>query len=225
MPGQWKSSILRRRKTRPLRRSLRRRRRNSGFSPGRARAGKSSSRSSTSCANSSGAFGRCTSSDPASRSSARRVSSENHPYYSLTEKVGAGLARLGFTVMTGGGPGVMEAASRGAKEAGGFTVGCNIMLPEEQKLNPYLDRSRVVRALLRSKGHAREVLVRLRRHAGRARDDGRALRGPDAHPDRQDPELPGRPDEHRVLPAPDGRCSPRWWPGGRSRTRTSISCS
>jgi uncharacterized protein (TIGR00730 family) len=66
---------------------------------------------------------------------------EDHPYYALTEKVGAGLARLGFTVMTGGGPGVMEAASRGAKSAGGFTVGCNIVLPEEQKLNPYLDRS------------------------------------------------------------------------------------
>ncbi len=66
---------------------------------------------------------------------------QDHPYYGLTEKVGAGLARLGFTVMTGGGPGVMEAASRGAKEAGGFTVGCNIVLPEEQKLNPYLDRS------------------------------------------------------------------------------------
>ncbi len=66
---------------------------------------------------------------------------QNHPYYALTEQVGAGLARLGFTVITGGGPGVMEAASRGAKEAGGFTVGCNIVLPEEQKLNPYLDRS------------------------------------------------------------------------------------
>jgi uncharacterized protein (TIGR00730 family) len=66
---------------------------------------------------------------------------QDHPYYTLTEKVGAGLARLGFTVMTGGGPGVMEAASRGAKEAGGFTVGCNITLPEEQKLNPYVDRS------------------------------------------------------------------------------------
>ena len=66
---------------------------------------------------------------------------EDHPYYALTRKVGAGLAHLGFTVMTGGGPGIMEAASRGAKEAGGFTVGCNIVLPEEQKLNPYLDRS------------------------------------------------------------------------------------
>ena len=66
---------------------------------------------------------------------------DDHPYYQLTRKVGAGLARMGFTVMTGGGPGLMEAASRGAKEAGGFTVGCNIVLPEEQKLNPYLDRA------------------------------------------------------------------------------------
>ncbi len=66
---------------------------------------------------------------------------EKHPYYELSRRVGHALARLGFTVMTGGGPGVMEAASRGAKEAGGFTVGCNIRLPEEQKLNPYLDRA------------------------------------------------------------------------------------
>ncbi len=67
--------------------------------------------------------------------------SEKHPYYELSRKVGHALARLGFTVMTGGGPGVMEAAARGAKEAGGFTVGCNIRLPEEQNLNPYLDRA------------------------------------------------------------------------------------
>jgi uncharacterized protein (TIGR00730 family) len=64
---------------------------------------------------------------------------EDHPYYALARRVGGGLARLGFTVMTGGGPGIMEAANRGARENGGRSVGCNIVLPQEQKLNPYLD--------------------------------------------------------------------------------------
>jgi len=65
---------------------------------------------------------------------------EGHQYYDLGREVGRGLAGLGFTVMTGGGPGVMEAANRGAKEAGGRSVGCNIALAHEQYPNPYLDR-------------------------------------------------------------------------------------
>jgi uncharacterized protein (TIGR00730 family) len=65
---------------------------------------------------------------------------ETHRYYEMARQVGALLARDGFTVMTGGGPGVMEAANRGAKEAGGRSIGCNIELPQEQKPNAYLDR-------------------------------------------------------------------------------------
>src|SRR5512141_2499039 len=64
---------------------------------------------------------------------------EDHPYYSLARQVGSRLSKIGFTVMTGGGPGIMEAANRGAKDAGGRSIGCNIALPREQKPNPYLD--------------------------------------------------------------------------------------
>lgn len=68
-----------------------------------------------------------------------RVKIDN-PHYELARKMGAAIARLGFTVMTGGGPGIMEAANRGSKEVGGRSVGCNIELPFEQKPNMYLDR-------------------------------------------------------------------------------------
>ena len=66
---------------------------------------------------------------------------EDHRYYQLARDTGRALAEAGFAVITGGGPGVMEAANRGAKEAGGVSVGCNIVLPHEQEGNPYVDRS------------------------------------------------------------------------------------
>jgi uncharacterized protein (TIGR00730 family) len=65
---------------------------------------------------------------------------ESHPHYQLARKMGAAAAEMGFTIMTGGGPGIMEAGNRGAREVGGRSVACNIELPMEQFINAYLDR-------------------------------------------------------------------------------------
>jgi uncharacterized protein (TIGR00730 family) len=65
----------------------------------------------------------------------------DNPYYAAARETAALLARAGFAIITGGGPGIMEAANRGAFEAGGASIGCNIELPFEQKANPYQTKS------------------------------------------------------------------------------------
>jgi len=65
---------------------------------------------------------------------------EDHLFYKQARELSGEIATLGFTIMTGGGPGIMEAANRGAKDVGGKSIGCNIVLPQEQKPNPYVDK-------------------------------------------------------------------------------------
>lgn len=65
---------------------------------------------------------------------------EDHKSYKEARALAAAIAKEGFTIMTGGGPGIMEAANRGAKDINGRSVGCNIILPKEQNPNPYLDK-------------------------------------------------------------------------------------
>ena len=91
---------------------------------------------------------------------------EEHRYYDLARTVGRQLARAGFTVMTGGGPGIMEAANRGAREVGGRSVGCNIELPMEQHPNPYLDR--FARICSQPEGVVHEAVLRRCRACVRA---------------------------------------------------------
>jgi hypothetical protein len=66
---------------------------------------------------------------------------EGDSTYALAQSIGGAIAKAGYAVITGGGPGVMEAANRGAQEAGGLSIGCNVELPHEQHLNPYVDLS------------------------------------------------------------------------------------
>jgi uncharacterized protein (TIGR00730 family) len=65
---------------------------------------------------------------------------EDHPYYAVAREFGKRIAAIDFTVMTGGGPGIMEAANRGSFEQGGRSVGCNIRLPQEQQPNKYMQK-------------------------------------------------------------------------------------
>ncbi len=65
---------------------------------------------------------------------------EDHQFYKIARELASELSQLGYTIMTGGGPGIMEAANRGAKDVNGLSIGCNIVLPHEQSPNKYLDK-------------------------------------------------------------------------------------
>lgn len=69
---------------------------------------------------------------------------EDHPYYTLTEEIAYKITLTGFGVISGGGPGIMEAANKGARKGGGKSVGLNIELPFEQTENPYIDRDKLI---------------------------------------------------------------------------------
>lgn len=68
----------------------------------------------------------------------------DHPYYKMGEEVGRLLVEHDYGVITGGGPGIMEAANKGAREAGGVSVGLNIVIPHEQSSNPYVDHDKLI---------------------------------------------------------------------------------
>ena len=68
----------------------------------------------------------------------------NHPTYLLTVEIAKAISKLGYGIISGGGPGIMEAANKGAQEANGVSVGLNIELPFEQKSNPYIDQDKLI---------------------------------------------------------------------------------
>ena len=182
--------------------------------------------------------GRCASRPSSSRAStrwprsARRSPSSGRPgprstipMYELARTIGRRLAETGYAVITGGGPGTMEAANRGCREGGGLSVGCNIELPHEQGMNAVRRPRRRVPLLLRAQGDVRQVRRRVRDPARRPRHARRAVRVADPHPDRQGPPFPGRPRRaRRTGPACSTGCAARCSSAARSPRRT-WTCS
>ena len=122
----------------------------------------------------------------------------DNKYYAEARRLGSLLAGGGFAVITGGGPGIMEAANRGAKEEGGQSIGLNIVLPHEQHPNPHVTTQMdfhyfFARKMMFVKYASAFVVFR------RLRDDGRVLRVANPHPDRQGQPLSGVPGGQRIL--------------------------
>ena len=123
----------------------------------------------------------------------------DHPDYAVAERLGAAARAGGFAVITGGGPGAMEAANKGACEAGGVSVGLGIELPFEQGINEWVDLAVQLPLLLRPQDDVRQVRAGLRRAARRLRHPRRALRGARPGADPQGHRVP-----HRALGTASG---------------------
>ncbi len=121
------------------------------------------------------------------------------PEYAVGMRLGAALAEAGFAVITGGGPGTMEAVNRGAQQAGGTSVGLGIELPFEQRLNDWVDLGVELPLLLRPQDDVRQVRPGFRHPARRVRHPRRAVRGAHAGADRQGDQVPGDPARYGVL--------------------------
>ena len=146
--------------------------------------------------------------------------------YALAEKVGSALVEAGYAVITGGGPGAMEAANKGACDAGGTSVGLGIELPFEQGLNQYVDLGVNFRYFFARKTMFVKYASGLHRAARRLRHPGRAVRGGHPGADPQGDAVPDRADRAR-------RTGVGCWTGcgrpprrpGRSARSTSTCCT
>jgi len=148
---------------------------------------------------------------------------ERHRYYKLACAVGGELARAGFATLTGGGPGIIEAANRGAHEAGGATHGLNIILPQEQGLNPCVDSSIEFRYFFHPQGVPGEILVRLHCDARRTRHARRVVRGCDADPVPKDRPVPAGAHGREILGGHE-KVGPRHDEAGRIRAGRTRLC-
>ncbi len=130
--------------------------------------------------------------------------SADHPEYALARRVGRAFGEAGWAVITGGGPGTMEAANRGAREGGALSIGLNIELPHEQALNSYVDVGIQFHYFFTRKLMFVRYSQRLRPLSRRLRHSRRDVRGAHPRADRQGHRLPGGPRRPRLLGGLDG---------------------